>query len=95
MQDQTSMMAESEKQIEALKAQVEGCRGHARLKFELLEEHEYVHAIDQHLEQVEKDFSKVKVAYDLLKAKEKLNELKMHVDTFFMYERVCRAGWWV
>lgn len=81
-QEQANAIAEADRQTEALKAQLEGCEeSAAQLKVKLLEEQEHVRALEQQLEKAEKDFAESKVADDLLKVKEKLNEFKMGVHT--------------
>lgn len=81
-QEQAHVIAEADRQIEALKAQLEGCEeSAAELKVKLLEEQEHVRAMQQQLEKAEKDFAESKAADDLLKVKEKLNEFNMGVHT--------------
>ncbi|XP_077215305.1 phragmoplast orienting kinesin 2 isoform X2 [Tasmannia lanceolata] len=74
--------AEAEKQIEALKLQLEGSEVNIEeLKLKLAEEKECVRVVETKLEKVERDCAESRISNDLLKTKEKLDEFKMGVST--------------
>ncbi|XP_058069283.1 kinesin-like protein KIN-12D [Magnolia sinica] len=82
LQDQIVVTAEAERQIQELKVQLEGSEENtAQLELKLAEEQERVRAMEQQLENIEKDFSETTLADNLLKTKEKLNEFKLGVYT--------------